>query len=46
MMEGGVQVLSPLLLEEELHGVFGRVGVLFSKSLTEAFSRLESLVRA
>ena len=39
-----VQVLSPLLLEEELHIIFGRVSNLFSKSLADAYARLEPLV--
>ena len=39
-----VQVLSPLLLEEELHIIFGRVTNLFSKSLADAYARLEPLV--
>jgi hypothetical protein len=38
------QVLSPLLLEEELHIIFGRVSALFSKSLADAYARLEPLV--
>ena len=39
-----VQVLSPLLLDEELHYIFGRVSTLFSKSLADAYARLEPLV--
>ena len=39
-----MQVLSPLLLEEELHIIFGRVSNLFSKSLADAYARLEPLV--
>ena len=39
-----VQVLSPLLLEEELHIIFGRVTNLFSKCLADAYARLEPLV--
>ena len=39
-----LQVLSPLLLEEELHIIFGRVSTLFSKSLADAYARLEPLV--
>ncbi|DBA81853.1 hypothetical protein WJX77_011322 [Trebouxia sp. C0004] len=35
------QVLSPILLPADLHSIFGRVAALFSKSLAEAFSRLE-----
>ncbi len=38
------QVLSPLLLEEELHIIFGRVTNLFSKCLADAYARLEPLV--
>ena len=38
-------MLSPLLLEEELHIIFGRVSNLFSKSLADAYARLEPLVR-
>ncbi len=41
---GLLQVLSPLLLPEELHFIFGRVGMLFSKSLADAYARLEPLV--
>ncbi|BDA47885.1 probable vacuolar protein sorting-associated protein 54 [Coccomyxa sp. Obi] len=37
------QVLSPLLLDEELHYIFGRVSTLFSKSLADAYARLEPL---
>lgn len=37
-------MLSPLLLEEELHIIFGRVSNLFSKSLADAYARLEPLV--
>ncbi len=40
-----LQVLSPLLLDEELHYIFGRVSTLFSKSLADAYARLEPLVR-
>lgn len=39
-----VQVVSPLLLEEELQAVVGRLGALYSKNLTEAFLRIEPLV--
>ena len=39
------QVLSPMMLEDELHIIFGRVSSLYSKNLAEAFTRLESLVR-
>lgn len=39
-----LQVLSPILLQSDLHSIFGRVAALFSKSLTEAFSRLEPRV--
>ncbi len=39
-----MQVLSPLLLEEELHIIFGRVSNVFSKSLADAYARLEPLV--
>ncbi|KAK9830219.1 hypothetical protein WJX72_010418 [[Myrmecia] bisecta] len=35
------QVLTPLLLPEELNFIFGRVGALFSKSLADAFSHIE-----
>lgn len=41
-----MQVLSPLLLDEELHYIFGRVSTLFSKSLADAYARLEPLVCA
>ena len=37
-------MLSPLLLKEELHIIFGRVSTLFSKSLADAYARLEPLV--
>lgn len=40
-----LQVLSPLLLDEELQYIFGRVSTLFSKSLADAYARLEPLVR-
>lgn len=40
-----VQVLSPLLQEEELHGIFSRLASLYSKNLAEAFLRIEDLVR-
>ena len=33
-----------MLLEDELHVVFGRVAALYGKNLAEAFSRLEPLV--
>ena len=33
-----------MLLEGELHVVFGRVAALYGKNLAEAFSRLEPLV--
>ena len=39
-----MQVLTPMLLEDELHVVFGRVAALYGKNLAEAFSRLEPLV--
>ena len=39
-----LQVLSPLLLDEELYYIFGRVSTLFSKSLADAYARLEPLV--
>ena len=39
-----VQVLSPILLPTDLHSIFGRVAALFSKSLAEAFTRLEPRV--
>ena len=39
-----LQVLSPILLPADLHSIFGRVAALFSKSLAEAFSRLEPRV--
>jgi len=39
------QVLTPLLQPEELHLVFGRIALLFSRALSEAFSRLDPLVR-
>ena len=39
-----VQVLSPILSPADLHSIFGRVAALFSKSLAEAFSRLEPRV--
>jgi hypothetical protein len=42
----GGQVLAPLLLPEELHFIFGRVATLFSKSLADAYARLEPLVGA
>jgi len=38
------QVLSPMLLEEELHAIFGRLAALYSKNLAEAFSRIEPQV--
>ena len=41
---GLLQVLSPLLLPEELHFIFGRVSMLFSKTLADAYARLEPLV--
>ena len=37
-------MLSPLLLPEELHFIFGRVATLFSKSLADSYARLEPLV--
>lgn len=40
-----MQVLSPLLLEEELQYIFGRVSTLFSKNLADAYARLEPMVR-
>lgn len=39
-----LQVLSPILLPTDLHSIFGRVAALFSKSLAEAFTRLEPRV--
>ena len=39
-----LQVVRPLLLEEELQGVFSRLGSLYSKNLAEAFSRIEPMV--
>ncbi len=38
-------MLTPLLQPEELHYVFGCIAQLFGKSLSEAFSRLDPLVR-
>ena len=37
------QVLTPLLQPEELHFVFGRIALLFSRSLAEAYGRLQPL---
>ena len=33
--------LSPLLLPEELHSIFGRIGLMFSRTLAEAYELLE-----
>eukprot|EP00884_Botryococcus_braunii_P007920 jgi/Botrbrau1/17129/Bobra.0157s0028.2 len=35
------QVLSPILLEQELHLIFGEVAAVFSRSLADAFASLE-----
>lgn len=41
----GVQILSsalsPLLLPNELHAIFGRIGLMFSRTLAEAYELLE-----
>ena len=34
-----------MLLEEELHAIFGRLAALYSKNLAEAFSRIEPQVQ-
>ena len=34
-------VLSPLLLPSELHSIFGRVGLMFSRTLAEAYALIE-----
>lgn len=41
-----MQVLSPILLEQELHLIFGEVAAVFSRTLAEAFSTLDSMVCA
>lgn len=33
--------LSPLMLPEELHSIFGRIGLMFSRTLAEAYELLE-----
>ena len=41
-----LQVLTPLLLPEECELIFGRVGLVFSKSLADSFERLLPQVRS
>ena len=33
--------LSPLMLPSELHSIFGRIGLMFSRTLAEAYELLE-----